>query len=51
VNFSDVGLEFPLHVVVTDRFLQTQLDVVHRFSMGCAEGIHRYKTDGVFTNA
>jgi len=50
VDFSDVGLEFPnSNVVVTDRFLQTQPDVVRRFLMGYAEGIHRYKTDGVFT--
>lgn len=50
VDFSDIDLEFPnSNVVVTDRFLQTQPDMVRRFLMGYAEGIHRYKTDGVFT--
>ena len=50
VDFSDVGLEFPnSNVVVTDRFLQTQPEVVRRFLMGYAEGIQRYKTDGAFT--
>ena len=50
VDFSDVGLEFPnSNVVVTDRFLQTQSDIVRRFLMGYAEGIHRYKTDEAFT--
>ena len=50
VDFSDIGPEFPnSNVVVTDRFLQTQPDIVRRFLMGYGEGIHRYKTDGAFT--
>ena len=50
VDFSDIGIEFPnSNVVVTDRFLQTQPDLARRFLMGYAEGLHRYKTDGVFT--
>ena len=50
VDFADVGLEFPnSNIVVTDRFLQTQPEVMRRFLMGYAEGIQRYKTDGTFT--
>jgi ABC-type nitrate/sulfonate/bicarbonate transport system substrate-binding protein len=50
VDFSDAGIEFPnSNVVVTDRFLQTQRELVRRFLMGYAEGLHRYKTDGPFT--
>jgi NitT/TauT family transport system substrate-binding protein len=50
VDFSDIGLEFPnSNVVVTDRFLHTQPDIIRRFLMAYAEGIHRYKTDAAFT--
>ena len=50
IDYSDIGLEFPnSNVVVTDRFLQSQHDVVRRFLMGFIEGIHRYKTDEAFT--
>ena len=50
VDFTDVGLEFPnSNVSVTDRFLQSQPDIARRFLMGYSEGLHRYKTDAVFT--
>jgi NitT/TauT family transport system substrate-binding protein len=50
VDFSDIGPEFPNStVVVTDRFLQTQSDMVRRFLMSYGEGIQRYKTDAAFT--
>jgi NitT/TauT family transport system substrate-binding protein len=50
VDFTDVGLEFPnSNVSVTDRFLQSQPDIARRFLMGYCEGLHRYKTDAVFT--
>ena len=50
VDYSDVDLEFPnSNVAVTDRFLQSQHDVVRRFLMGFVEGIHRYKTDEAFS--
>jgi NitT/TauT family transport system substrate-binding protein len=50
VDFSDTGPEFPNStVVVTDRFLQTQSDMVRRFLMSYGEGIQRYKTDAAFT--
>ena len=50
VDLSDTGIEFPnSNVVVTDRFLQNQSDLVRRFVMGYVEGIHRYKTDSLFT--
>lgn len=50
IDFSDVGLEFPnSNVVLTDRFLQTQPDLVRRFLMGYCEGLKSYKTDAAFT--
>ena len=50
VDLSEAGIEFPnSNVVITDRFLQTQPDLVRRFIMSYAEGIQRYKTDSLFT--
>jgi NitT/TauT family transport system substrate-binding protein len=50
IDFTDVGLEFPnSNISVTDRFLQTQPDIARRFLMGYSEGLHRYKTEPVFS--
>lgn len=50
IDFTDIGLEFSnSNVSVTDRFLQTQPDIVRRFLMGYSEGLHRYKTDSAFS--
>ncbi len=50
VDMSEVGLEYPsTNIVVTERYLKGQSDLVRRFLMAFIEGIHRYKTDEVFT--
>jgi len=50
LDFTEVGLEFPnSNISITDRFLQSQSDIARRFLMGYSEGLHRYKTDAVFT--
>lgn len=50
IDFTEIGLEFPnSNVSTTDRFLQTQPDVVRRFLMAYSEGLHRYKTDVAFS--
>jgi ABC-type nitrate/sulfonate/bicarbonate transport system substrate-binding protein len=50
IDYSDIDLEFPnSNVAVTDRFLQSQHDVMRRFLMAFVEGIHRYKTDAAFS--
>jgi len=47
---SDNSFEYPgSGIVVTDRTLQTQADMVRRFLMGYIQGIHRFKTDEPFT--
>ena len=50
VDMSEVGLEYPsTNIVVTERYLKGQSDLVRRFLMAFIEGIHRYKTDEAFT--
>jgi len=50
VDVSEVGLEYPsTNIVVTERYLKGQGDLVRRFLMAFIEGIHRYKTDEAFT--
>jgi len=50
VDLSDSDLEYAsTNIVVTDRFLQIQRDLIRRFLMGFIEGMHRYKTDESFT--
>ena len=47
---SDPSFEYPgSSVVVTDRVLQTQGDMVRRFLLAYIQGIHRFKTDELFT--
>lgn len=49
VDISDSALEYASsNIVVTDRYLQSQHDVIRRFLMGYIEGIHRFKTDPAF---
>jgi len=49
VDISDSDLEYASsNIVVTDRYLQSQRDVVRRFLMGYIEGIQRFKTDESF---
>src|SRR5258706_11049540 len=49
VDISDSALEYAnSNIVVTDRYLQSQCDVIRRFLMGYIEGIHRFKTDAAF---
>jgi NitT/TauT family transport system substrate-binding protein len=46
---SDSSFEYPgSAIVVSDRILQTQADMVRRFLMGYVHGIHRFKTDEAF---
>ena len=50
VDMSEIGLEYPsTNIVVTERYLKGQSDLVRRFLMAFIEGIHRYKTDEAFT--
>jgi ABC-type nitrate/sulfonate/bicarbonate transport system substrate-binding protein len=50
VDLSEIGLEFPnSNIAITDRYLQSQRDIVRRFLMAFVEGIHRYKTDETFS--
>jgi NitT/TauT family transport system substrate-binding protein len=47
---SDPSFEYPgSSIVVTDRVLQTQADMVRRFLLAYLQGIHRFKTDEPFT--
>ena len=46
---SDSSFEYPgSAIVVTDRILQSQADLVRRFLLGYIHGIHRFKTDEGF---
>ncbi|MSP41234.1 MAG: ABC transporter substrate-binding protein [Deltaproteobacteria bacterium] len=49
IDISDSALEYASsNIVVTDRYLQSQRDVIRRFLMGFIEGMHRFKTDEAF---